>query len=1447
MKNCYMPSSILALFFVIIAFGFVGCGGSSSATSSTSTTTPVTPLAITAIQPTTVSAGSSAVTVTLSGTGFLTSSVVQVNGISEQTTYINATELQAIIPPTQLVTGGNFQVAVANGNTVSSPGSSANLVINNPMPTVSSINPAIVVAGSGPQTVTIAGAGFVGTSSVEVNGSARNTTFQNASQLQAVLTASDLASPGILAVGIVNPAPGGGISSTASLQITTPQPIPTIQNVSLVTGPQPSACATIQATLTGTNFTYGATVQANGVPLAILGETTTTILAKLPIPFNAAANRLTFTVTNSGSPAVSSNPFPYPAASSPILSLCTSPAPATIYPSSTFSISVLPSEINTATSSTVSLGALPAGITLQSGFPPTIPSTGATIVLKADPTVVPGNYIVGLSGQAGSATTSAQIELDVQSGPPPSFFWGKPLESEMGVPIGGSAQLSFTATANGGADYNITPSLSGLPAGTTATISPAVVIPGQPVTVTISAASNAPVTQNATVTLTGAASASVPNATTTFLVDVTQPPGSLPDNRTDFVPTGGTPYAAAYDPLNNLIFSSNPAWNRIDVINSQTHRIVGEVDIRDPRGVDITPDKSRVWVATGSQQMFSIDTSTLAMTRYQLPLYQGGSWEDYQVYALSDGTVLLGLGGVVGSGVNGAAVWNPTTNALSSLSATYPVARSGDGTHVYFEGANSSTCSVSVYFTATKALASSPSLNERCGFAAVNQDGSRIVMNNNNVLSMYDGAFDLIGPLPTPNPNGVASTAGLLFSPDNSTLYQISAGDPTPVIYTINAATLALTGTAPAMSTLPVMVSETPTLSNLFGVDSSGMLLGIQDFGISFEDSTFFQKFSPTQVNISTPVTISPDAGPLTGGTTSNIYGGYGLTPDVWYGGVHGTASVNSSYSLNTISPPGIAPGPMNLKFLYPDGTEVFAPQSFSYSVYPQYSILSGSSPDGDVPGELSGYGMPADSSGGTVTIGGNTASITTQTTQYPPYTGEPFPSTFLQYTIPQGAPGWADLQVKTPNGTGSLPRAVFYAKSVTDYASADKFTAVLYDEKRQQVYLSAGDHIDVFSMASGQFVSPLTPASQHSASQFTGLALTPDGSHLLAANLLDGSLGVINPDNPADNYAISIAPAAPGSPNPGCTTGPLYVAGAAGNLAFVTYGNLPAPSCPAEGLTYVVNLQAHTASRPTNAASCHIGYLTPPFTDGSSANASSDGSLVVIGGSSYSTTCIYSSGQQTYTPAPGALTQGLGVAVAGDGNVLAATMALADSTGSLIGRVAHPAVEYGAGFDLYNENTIPTGSLLQPKLNAAGSLYYWPYPNYFDIIDVEHGVLRVRFSLAETIQNTAVPLSIDASGRYVFLITDKGLTVVDLGTAPLSIGSLSQTTASVGAQITIRGSGFTPSTVATVGGQSSNISYTDENTLVLTVPSAGAGPQDIVLTNLDGSSYTLQNAVTVE
>ncbi len=344
---------------------------------------------------------------------------------------------------------------------------------------------------------------------------------------------------------------------------------------------------------------------------------------------------LSLSVVSCGGSGSSSQPPP------PSLSLTASPNPLVIYPSSSFTVKVS-ATTNTSTAPTITSVQLPSGITTITTFPLTVPSDGVSITFQTASTITAGTYTLMFAGVAGPATASVNISATLQTNPP-SFFFVAGLASEVGISFGGSGQAQFTIQANGQAFYNVQLSLSGLPAGTTATISPQTITPGQSGVVTVTASSAAPESQNVTVTLTGTPSAPVAPASTTFLVDVTPKPGFLPNNRTDYVSTDDTPYGAVYDPVHQLIFASNTAWNRVEVISSTTHAIVARIPIREPRGIDITQDKSTVWVATGSRQMFAINTATLALTRYLLPVGSVGYWEGSQLFTLADGTLMIVL------------------------------------------------------------------------------------------------------------------------------------------------------------------------------------------------------------------------------------------------------------------------------------------------------------------------------------------------------------------------------------------------------------------------------------------------------------------------------------------------------------------------------------------------------------------------------------------------------------------------------------------------------------------------------------------------------------------------------------------------------------------------------------------------------------------------------------
>ena len=91
--------------------------------------------------------------------------------------------------------------------------------VNNPIPTVSSINPISITAGSAGFTLTVNGSNFINGSTVRWNGVNRVTTYTSATQLTAAIPATDVATAGTAQVTVFNPLPGGGLSASQTFTI----------------------------------------------------------------------------------------------------------------------------------------------------------------------------------------------------------------------------------------------------------------------------------------------------------------------------------------------------------------------------------------------------------------------------------------------------------------------------------------------------------------------------------------------------------------------------------------------------------------------------------------------------------------------------------------------------------------------------------------------------------------------------------------------------------------------------------------------------------------------------------------------------------------------------------------------------------------------------------------------------------------------------------------------------------------------------------------------------------------------------------------------------------------------------------------------------------------------------------------------------------------------------
>jgi trimeric autotransporter adhesin len=176
---------------------------------------------ITSISPGTAYVEGPGLTLTVKGTGFVPSSVVGwqlFNNATLATTYKSSTLLTAQVPAADLLGTGSATIYVTNPGPAGGS-ASASFQIVSLDPTIQSISPISVKAGTGATTVFVSGNNFMSGASVLWNGSARTTTYVNSNLLQAQLTATDLATPQIAQIYVSNPSPGG-ISTQLTFDVT---------------------------------------------------------------------------------------------------------------------------------------------------------------------------------------------------------------------------------------------------------------------------------------------------------------------------------------------------------------------------------------------------------------------------------------------------------------------------------------------------------------------------------------------------------------------------------------------------------------------------------------------------------------------------------------------------------------------------------------------------------------------------------------------------------------------------------------------------------------------------------------------------------------------------------------------------------------------------------------------------------------------------------------------------------------------------------------------------------------------------------------------------------------------------------------------------------------------------------------------------------------------------
>jgi hypothetical protein len=126
-------------------------------------------------------------------------SVVYLGGIPLATTYVSPTQLSAVVPASSVLSVGTFNVTVIGTNGTSN---SVPFEVTFPTPVILGISPVSVPAGSPDTQITLTGYNFSAGSIVLINGDPISPLTATPTEIQCIVPASYLVSPGTLSIAV---------------------------------------------------------------------------------------------------------------------------------------------------------------------------------------------------------------------------------------------------------------------------------------------------------------------------------------------------------------------------------------------------------------------------------------------------------------------------------------------------------------------------------------------------------------------------------------------------------------------------------------------------------------------------------------------------------------------------------------------------------------------------------------------------------------------------------------------------------------------------------------------------------------------------------------------------------------------------------------------------------------------------------------------------------------------------------------------------------------------------------------------------------------------------------------------------------------------------------------------------------------------------------------------
>jgi|HubBroStandDraft_1064217.scaffolds.fasta_scaffold01336_4 WD40 repeat protein len=970
-------------------------------------------------------------------------------------------------------------------------------------------------------------------------------------------------------------------------------------------------------------------------------------------------------------------------------------------------------------------------------------------------------------GSAGSGGSTGG------SNPPPSpdFTLSVSPQSILLAP-GTSGSLSISIQAVNGFTGQVEISISGVPSEVTPSTTRLVVSAGGQAPVQFSAP-NAATYVTATVSVSGVSGALIHGVQVPLAVALPATSTHAP-TRTRYIRTDSfydsndlqfaPPHFTVYDARDKRFFVSNPYLNRIDVFDSQQEIAIAQIVVPGAWGIDISPDDTKLFAGSLVGDIFQIDPATMQVVARTPSASIGPSgFTASEVFVLANGSLaLLGApGGLPEDGYQNFAIWNPASNALTVVNS--PVATpagcsiqnigafgvTGDRTKILAASIDSdeTVCSfdaISLQGTAAPAGSSGDFVNlviptpDGKRFFVTSEDGTVVVFDASTVAKL--GTFQ--GPMLNTSPPSSLGIYGATISLDGSTLYVV---DLIADLVAYDTTALTEKGWVPNYSVVDLQQWIVPS-----AVDETGLIVGPTGHGVAFADGSQIQPgVTSPQIGLGP---LTPLTGPASGGTTLQVIVGSGVQnlndfPALSQAYVGNAQLVDASAvssmpnnfpTITGTTPPSSTGTIADFTAVYSNNNVAMMPESFSYGPSFVEVVSDAATAEGGATGAIVGYGFEQSPSDLQVTVGGKSAPVTTLNTSAP-YIPYPYPVEVVQFTVPAGTAGPADITLTTANGSTTAAGAFHYAPAANSYPlPGSNLQAGIYDPHRNVYYFADMSKIQVLSLTSGGWQTPITLPGVGNSTQLLALSLSPDGTRLAVSDFGDKVIYVLNPASPASAQSFSLP------------QGPFDLGTAPSGLAVLDSGVVYFATIDTDGTgDYAFHKLDTTSGTFTDFTQVTDGGTNDAFIrvllspDGL-VYSQIEGIVFYLDPTNdtitFATTINSNSGGNNE------------LALSADGSTLVTNGFFADANLN------------ATGLQVYTdrETWLPVATIGQ-KLDMDGSVLFQPLTNGIDVVDVQTGRLVNRIQLSVQLPTVHDSLVVDGTDDIVVAITTTGVAAIDL------------------------------------------------------------------------------------